>query len=407
MHKKNIVNNGDRNLLKNLNIVIFGGGSAQREVTHKLINFGANITRIVSSIDDGGNSGVLRKAFGIIPVGDIRSALTGMAEVSDCPPSIVELLKLRISLKTTNKKILEKIIELISNDDLSTKRVPEEMLTLFRDYLSVFIYKFFNIDNNEKYSLINSSIGNLILVGAYFKHHKNINLAIIEIINTCKIKGSVWPAMLDGCISLGAIFDDGSILIGESNLTNLNRNINRRAVKKIFLNLGLYDEIRPISVKANPYAIESIRNADVIIFGPGSFFTSILPHMLVKEIVDATSDSNAPKILIGNIREDNETYNLNLEEIVSIFLDTALKTNNFASTPSDFLTHIVANRYDYKDHPNGEIKRYLQSGQLESLCNIGITNFIKNYEKSDKMGFHDSRLLVSDIIEIIKKYKLE
>ena len=68
-----------------------------------------------------------------------------------------------------------------------------------------------------------------------------------------------------------------------------------------------------------PSAIESIKEADLIVLGPGSLYTSLLPNLLVPEIVDALLQSKAPKIYISNLMtQPGETDGLDVYQHVKV-----------------------------------------------------------------------------------------
>ena len=132
------------------------------------------------------------------------------------------------------------------------------------------------------------------------------------------IKGNVIPVS-DEVISLYAKMEDDCIVKGEKNIPSMNNHINT-----VF-----YDH----DVKANPLAVEAILNADIIIYGIGSLFTSILPIVIIKEINEALQKTKAKKIYMANCMTQNtETFDFDLKA----HEDALLKHN----TPLDLIiTH--------------------------------------------------------------------
>ncbi len=101
------------------------------------------------------------------------------------------------------------------------------------------------------------------------------------------VQGQVLPATnID--VMLWAELEDGQKIFGESNISES---------KKLISRIGYLPE----NPSALPSALESIKEADLIILGPGSLYTSLLPNLLVPEIVDALLKSAAPKIYISNL----------------------------------------------------------------------------------------------------------
>ena len=117
------------------------------------------------------------------------------------------------------------------------------------------------------------------------------------------VQGQVFPATnID--VMLWAELEDGEKIFGESKISESRKLISR---------IGYLPE----NPSAIPSAIESIKEADLIVLGPGSLFTSLLPNLLVPEIVDALLKSNAPKIYISNLMtQPGETDGLDVYEHV-------------------------------------------------------------------------------------------
>ena len=117
------------------------------------------------------------------------------------------------------------------------------------------------------------------------------------------VQGQVFPATnID--VMLWAELEDGEKIFGESKISESRKSISR---------IGYLPE----NPSAIPSAIESIKEADLIVLGPGSLFTSLLPNLLVPEIVDALLKSNAPKIYISNLMtQPGETDGLDVYQHV-------------------------------------------------------------------------------------------
>jgi len=103
-------------------------------------------------------------------------------------------------------------------------------------------------------------------------------------------QGKVIPVTLDN-VKLIARMENGEMVYGETNI-DIPKHNGLLQIKEIFL--------KP-SAKINPYAIDVLKSADVIIIGPGDLFTSIIPNLLVKGVKEAISSSRAKKIYIVNL----------------------------------------------------------------------------------------------------------
>lgn len=126
--------------------------------------------------------------------------------------------------------------------------------------------------------------------------------AIAAIRKLLNVEGTIYPATLDNAV-LYALMGDGTLVRGEKNIPNRDNHIS-----KVFYQ----DQIR-----AYPKAIEAIEQADLIVYGIGSLYTSILPAVIVKDISEAIAQSLAPKVYFCNaMTQPGETEGYSLEDHV-------------------------------------------------------------------------------------------
>ena len=157
--------------------------------------------------------------------------------------------------------------------------------TLVRD---LFQYRF---DRGE--GLEGHSFGNL-FIAAMTDITGNFEAALEEFSRVLAVHGRVLPATNEN-LHLSAKLFDGTVVDGESNIGN---------------NGGVIEEmmIRPQDAAAVPAAIEAVLEAEMIVIGPGSLYTSILPNLLVKGIAEAVLNAEAEKLYICNVAtEQGET----------------------------------------------------------------------------------------------------
>ncbi|MBR2525925.1 YvcK family protein [bacterium] len=130
------------------------------------------------------------------------------------------------------------------------------------------------------------SFGNLFIT-ALCAITGNMVSAIQASSNVLSIRGRVLPSTLDD-MRLAAEFEDGTVVHGESEIPEAHKKI-----KRLF--------IEPENCKALESVIAAIKDADLIILGPGSLYTSVIPNLLIKEISEEITKSNAKKIYVCNI----------------------------------------------------------------------------------------------------------
>jgi len=138
--------------------------------------------------------------------------------------------------------------------------------------------------------LKNHPLGNLFLV-ALMETQGNFEKAVKIASKILKIKGEVIPITTEN-VHLGAIFENGKKIIGEDKIPEY---VLKKKVK--IKNLFLY----PQKPNPTPLALKRIREADFILIGPGSLYTSILPNFLIDKVSEETNKSKALKIFILNL----------------------------------------------------------------------------------------------------------
>ncbi|PID14150.1 hypothetical protein CSV63_14535 [Sporosarcina sp. P34] len=153
------------------------------------------------------------------------------------------------------------------------------------------------------------SLGNLMLT-ALTTITGDFARAVEQMGAVLNIKGTVLPAA-NQRITLHAELEDGSIITGESKIP-----LYGRKIRNVF--------ITPQDVKPLPETADTIKNADLIVFGPGSLYTSTLPTLLVQDIREAILESTAKKVYVGNLTtQRGETYRYTASEHVQALYDHA------------------------------------------------------------------------------------
>lgn len=246
----------------------------------------------------------------------------------------------------------------------------------------LFKYRF---DNGE--GLEGHSFGNLFLT-ALCDITGNMVSAVKASANVISIRGRVLPSTLDD-MKLVAEMENGRIVHGESNIPEARGKIKR-----------LYTE--PENCKALPEVLQAIHSAELIILGPGSLYTSVIPNLLIKEISEAVSKSSAKKIYVCNImtqpgETDGYTVSDHLKALirhagVEHLLDAVLVNNNI---PKDW-----SGKYKEKG-------QYPVKTDTPEIKKLGISICAKNLVDINKDGFirHNSSKVARAVYYWFRKSK--
>lgn len=232
------------------------------------------------------------------------------------------------------------------------------------------------------------SLGNL-LIAAMNDICGDFNEAIKEISNVLAITGKVLPMTLDN-VKLFAELEDGSTIEGESNITFLNRK-NGGKIKRVYTSPKLLLPLKE--------SIDSIMDADIVILGPGSLYTSIIPNLLVTDISKALKETKAEVVYILNIMtQPGETNGYNVTDHVVAIIDHA---------NSNIIDKIVVNskevdkyaKYRYKSIENST-PIYITEEDRENMEKLGIEIIEADIcDISYDYIVHDSNKLIKTILE--------
>lgn len=140
---------------------------------------------------------------------------------------------------------------------------------------------------SENSALQGHNFGNLFLTAMVQLTDGDFEKAVQESSKVLAIRGNVVPSTVAN-VHLVAEYEDGSVTQGEADIPNV-----KRRIARVFLN--------PKEPPATQQAVDAIADADIIVFGPGSLYTSILPNLVVSGIPEALAKSNAFKIYVCNV----------------------------------------------------------------------------------------------------------
>ncbi|WP_225049139.1 gluconeogenesis factor YvcK family protein [Lacticaseibacillus kribbianus] len=314
-------------------VVVIGGGTGLPVIVKSLHEQNADVTAIVTVADDGGSSGIIRNYINVVPPGDIRNVLVALSDL----PQL---------------------------------------------YLDIFQYRFCSGDA----FFAGHAIGNLI-IAALSEMRSGIFDAVQQLSSMMKVDGHIYPAA-DRPLTLHADFDDGTSLAGEAEITAAEKNITHVYVT---------DTATGEAPQAVPEVIDAIMAADVVVLGPGSLFTSILPNLMIKNLGEAVLKTQAEVIYIVNIMtQKGETEHFSDADHVKVlhhhlganFVDTVLV--NIAPVPAHYLNH---QKYD---EILGPVRSDYQA--LRDMgCRVISADFLR---LRDEGVFHDGDKVASEIMNL-------
>lgn len=223
---------------KRKRVVVIGGGTGTYTTLVGLRKYPLDISVIVSMTDSGGSNRVIRDEFGLLPTSDLRQAMVALAE--------------------------------------------EEEGDLLR---KLFTYRY-----NQGVGISGMTFGNLFMA-ALTEILGSQKEAIAETCRLLHVNGNIIPVTYDNS-QLVARYDNGKQVMGEHHIDEPDLTSGQHRV------VGL--EVFP-KAKASPEALEAIKNADLIVMGPGDLYTSLLCNLVVSGVAKAVAKSKSQKVFVMNL----------------------------------------------------------------------------------------------------------
>jgi uncharacterized cofD-like protein len=255
-----------------MNVVAIGGGTGlstllrglKKHVGASSAPSIASLSAIVTVTDEGGSSGILRKELGMLPPGDIRNCIVALAQ-------------------------------------------EERLLS------QLFAYRF------DLGAVQGHSFGNLALA-ALTQITGSFDKAVLAVSEVLRVNGSIFPSTLAD-VRVRATCADGTELVGELAISgDPTEPLRPRPEHARITRLA----IDPPDAAPIPEAIEALRAADLILIGPGSLYTSILPNLMIRGLADAIRDSRALRVYTCNVMtQPGETDGYDAEDHLCALLEHA------------------------------------------------------------------------------------
>ncbi|WP_029188647.1 YvcK family protein [Streptococcus suis] len=316
-------------------ITVIGGGTGIPVILKSLRDKDVDITAIVTVADDGGSSGEIRQALQVTPPGDLRNVLLAM---SDMP----------------------------------------------KLYEQIFQYRFADSDG----PLAGHPLGNLIIAGISEMQGSTYN-AMRLLTRFFHTTGRIYPSS-EQALTLHAVFTDGTKVSGESKIAK-----HKGMIGHVYVT-NSYNDDEP---KASRQVVDAIMESDMVVLGPGSLFTSILPNLMISDIGKALKETKAEVTYVCNIMtQRGETEFFSDADHVAVlnthlaeqFIDTVLV--NIEPVPQEYMNsnqfdeYLVQVKHDF-------------AGLQKQANRVISSNFLR---LENGGAFHDGDLVVEELLKILQ-----
>jgi CofD-related protein of GAK system len=358
-------------------ILFFSGGSALRKLSRCLKLYTHNSVHLVTPFDSGGSSAALRDEFQMLSVGDLRNRLLSLAdETVQGNPEIYALFSHRLPADADRNVLRGIVEEMAEGTHPLIAQVPEPLRSLVRTSLHSFWRSV-----STGFDLSHASIGNLILVGGYLHNERDIHAVAFLFSKLVAVRGVVRP-IVDANVGLTAALESGAKVIGQHRLTK--RGSERITSRVVDLQLcaapgpasdsgsGFASDSAPdsaqgaaapdsVDVAAADDVCDLIRNAELIVFPIGSFYSSIVANLLPAGVGRAIAEASCPKVFVPNMGEDVEQLGMSLESCIEA-LAHYVRRDAGEKTPIERILDLVL-----VDTTRGRYTLPIQLGAVEKL----------------------------------------
>ena len=412
-----------------MNVVVFTGGNGNANLIKHLKGLSyVNLSLLINGYDDGLSTGVIRSANqGMLGPSDYRKNFTYILDdFTYYNRNLKKLFEHRLSEEETRVLLHspDELIKKLIHEQYTLDRRSENFITRYFELGSEKLLKF-----THNFSILNGfSVGNIIIGGIYSETN-DFNLALYLLTTQFELTAKIINISTADDSKLVAFDGDGKFLANEADIVNF---VGNKPLSDFYL-LPL-DELNALDKQGNyaqaeieriskipalsKEAIKALKEADLIIFGAGTQFSSLLPSYRICK--NAILKSQAQKVLVVNNNYDNDIRNIQFDEFTKKilkeldqsncdFFDSIIVDTNSAIKPNYSLPNLtIANVADPSGQHDGQklwtwINRSLdtKSGEVPVLI-----SFAKNTEEFIKDYYHNEmESLNSDPTRIIKFYQ--
>jgi uncharacterized cofD-like protein len=332
-----------------LNIIAIGGGTGLSTLLRGLKHYVdadaawsvKRLGAIVTVTDEGGSSGALRKEFGMLPPGDIRNCITALAE-------------------------------------------EEHLLS------RLFNYRFESSDS----ALSGHSLGNLLLM-AMTDITGGFDNAILAASEVLAIQGDIYPSTLEQ-VRLRATLADGTVLAGEVAISGsyLGEKASMKPRHARIVHLG----IDPPDVQPPDRALDALSEADLILIGPGSLYTSVIPNLLIKPVAETIRRAKALRVYVCNVMtQPGETDGYTAEEHLSAIIEHAGLVADVIILNGRRPSDAILQAYQAEN-------QFPVQFDIAAIRDLGVTPFFGDIISEGNYVRHDSAALAETIFRLYDRY---
>ncbi len=352
-----------------LNVVLFSGGSGTSTITDALLRHSqVSLTIIINAYDDGHSTGRLRRFVpGMLGPSDVRKNINRMMPRTDQRHQALRVLSdyrlavgcsfeegMRLSLGITEQREQEVLPERLQPqfESLSVRQAR-----IFRRYFEKFYhYAVKEAERGNRFDFTDCALGNILFAGCFLDEECDFNRAVRASSEFFEIEGRILNVTQGENLFLAARTEEGDFIRGEADLVSRE---NSSRIRDLFLvEEAIYrNYVEPDAAQSNaelerymregnripeinPEAKAAIEKASLIIYGPGTQHSSLLPSYLTRGVAEAImANRDSDKVFISNIRRDVDIQQEDANELAQKLVRAMSRNGEVQLAWNDVVTH--------------------------------------------------------------------
>ena len=403
--------------------MLFSGGRGSGALTSQLVvNPRIALTIAINGYDDGASTGEVRRLLGdSLGPSDFRKNASRLSRLlATAPPALIDLLDMRLDETLQDRSVGAELAATVAGAEPRDSRLrpllalsvalPQATRSAVASRLRRFAGE---LDGSDTpFSFADCSVGNLVFAGGFLLCDRRFNQAVDDYCTLLGLPAGLIENVTDGTDAyLVAIDADGRFLGSEEEIVDAKR---RNRIDDILLierrltdrereelarlprpDLARVLEHRAASVRLNPRLADAIREADLIVYAPGTQHSSLFPSYLTPGLSDALARNlTAVKLLVTNIQTDAEIAGNSAVDIIDKAVFYLKEKGRLASIATPCLiTHYLVN-----DPAGAQAQApYVPLGRLESLEDPRLVR-VANYEEGVS-GRHNATKILGPFID--------
>ncbi|WP_157447211.1 GAK system CofD-like protein [Catenovulum agarivorans] len=368
-------------------MVFFSGGSALAGFSQALKHYNQNHSHIITTLDSGGCTAKLRQCFLMPAIGDIRNRLLALADDSRVDvAAMTRIMALRFAKQGSPATLRQSLWAFSSSDHPMYAQLNSQQKVAIQSCLEYFAKVI-----PDDFDLRNTSIGNVCIAAAYLTNNRSLTAAIAQFSQLLAIKGQVVP-MLDNYCHLAAHLTNGQIILGQHNLTGKEVSPIRSKIARVELSSSA-EYLSPLVCATPEHVKDTVKQARLICYPPGSFYSSLITNLLTQGIGKAISQSKAKKVYVPNLQDDPEQIGMSLFDCITTLLNYLTSELSENMPVTSVLNTVLIDK---------NAQNQLTPAQYQQLSELGIEVEILPLVSQQSSPFYDPHRLSQALLSLCR-----